>query len=79
MAFTETKLVYMLQLSPSSLDLNDDSVSEQLRQESIWWQHYVSELLWLGISRVRTDPGKDWRVLEFKVETFKVLEKPLEW
>jgi len=28
-----------------SYDLNDDGVSEQLRQESIWWQHYVSELL----------------------------------
>jgi len=30
----------------ASYDLNDDSVSEQLRQEGIWWQHYVSELLW---------------------------------
>ena len=29
-----------------SCDLNDDIVSEQTRQDSVWWQHYyVSELL----------------------------------
>jgi len=38
-------LTVLLLLSQPSYELNDDSISEQLRQEGIWWQHYVSELL----------------------------------
>jgi len=47
-SMAHTVLVYgaaLMSLLQLSCDLNDDSVSEQLRQENVWWQHYVSELL----------------------------------
>ena len=47
------------------------SVSSQTELKATSYVHFVFRGKWY---RVRTDPGKVWKVLEFNVEIFKALK-----